>query len=116
MTILGTFTAGADIALAIDIASGAAPEGLVVTADLIAGKIFGDSFVPRRGAAAIPLAVSDRPAAGGIPAGWNVTLPAAASAGLAPGFYAAFARYRHGNAVTIDEVPAVIRVNPALPA
>lgn len=116
MTILGTFTAGEDIALAIDIASGTAPGGLVVTADLIPGKVFGDSFVPQRGAVATALGVASRSASGDIPAGWNVTLGAAASADLAPGIYGAFATYTDGSAVTIDDVPAVIRVNPALPA
>lgn len=116
MSIIGTFTAGEDIALAIDVANGTAPVGLVVTASLIAGKVFSGAFVPSRGAQAVALTVAPRAASGDIPAGWNVTLGAAASADLAPGVYAAFATYTDGSAVTIDDVPAVIRVNPALPA
>lgn len=51
-----------------------------------------------------------------MPAGWNVTLSAGASADLEPGVYAAFGRFQDGDAVTIDDVPAVIRVNAGLPA
>lgn len=116
MTILGTFTAGEDIAIAIDVASGTAPAGLVVTASLILGRLSGRSFTPRRGAQPIALTVTPRAAAGLVPAGWNVTLSASASADLEPGVYAAFGRYQDGDAVTIDDVPAVIRVNAGLPA
>lgn len=116
MSILGTFTAGEDIALAIDVASGTAPAGLVVTASLILGRLSGRSFTPRRGAQPIALTVTPRAAAGNMPAGWNVTLSASASADLAAGTYGAFGRYQDGNTVTIDDVPAVIRINPALPA
>jgi len=116
VSIIGTFTAGENIALAIDIASGTAPAGLEVSASLIRGRVFGDAFLPSRGATPIALAVTPRAASGEIPAGWNVTLEAADSADLAAGIYAAFGRYQDGNSVTIDDVPAVIRVNPALPS
>lgn len=116
VTIIGTFTAGEDIALAIDIASGTAPGGLDVSASLIPGRVFGDAFLPTRGATATALGVAPRSASGDIPAGWNVTLAAADSADLAAGTYGAFGRYQDGNTVTIDDVPAVIRINPALPA
>lgn len=76
---------GADITVALDAVSGD-PASVVVTAFIVRSNHL-TRFRPENGFAAIPLVVAPRAAAGNIPAGWNVTLPAAQSAALRPGLY-----------------------------
>lgn len=76
---------GADINIALDAVSGD-PATVTVTAFMVRSNHL-TRFRPEVGFVAIELEVAPRGAAGSIPAGWNVTLPAARSALLKPGLY-----------------------------
>lgn len=112
---IGTFRIGETIAVALDIVSGTVPDGLTVTAVMRRGHLFG-TFEPMVAAVPVALLVTPRAAAGDIPAGWNLTLDAEASADLLPGAYGIDARLVDGETVEITDMTAVIRLTRAVTA
>ncbi len=109
------YRVGEDINVAIDALSGK-PADFTVTA-----------FITRSNAAtrfrrdpnfvSLPLAVAPRAAQGSIPAGWNVTLPAAQSAALQPGLYGidAVAVGPGGSSTVTSRTALVLLTASALP-
>lgn len=113
--VIGTFRVGEDIGIALDIASGTAPGGVVVTASMKRGRLLGETFEPLAGADPVAITVTSRAESGDIPAGWNLTLPAAASALLAAGTYGIDAKFAvSGGATEITDMTAVIRLTRAV--
>lgn len=117
MSIIGTFRVGEDIAVALDIASGTAPEGLTVSAAMKRGRMPGGVFEPASNATAITCSVSPRAASGEIPAGWDLTVSAAVTADLQPGVYGIDAQFTgDGGAIDITDTTAVIRLTRSVVA
>lgn len=113
MTI-GTFRAGEDISVALDIVSGLAASVASITAKMQRSTSV-IQFAPDRKSPPISLTVSPRAASGDIPAGWNLTLPAADSADLRPGVYGIDARLvGTGGEIELTDETALIRVTQAV--
>lgn len=102
-----TFHRGEPIQLAREVVSGD-PAGYTVTARLKATK---GRVVPAASAPAVAdFDVTFVAAAGGEPARWLLTIPAATAAGLAPGSYVTDVRFAlAGVAVAVSE-PAFITI------
>ena len=108
--ILGTFRIGEDIAIALDAVEGDPSEVASVTA-FIQRSLSASPFDPDPAFPPIALTVGVRAAAGDIPAGWNLVLPAAESADLPPGVYGIDARFTGtGGSVDITDVTALVRL------
>jgi hypothetical protein len=103
------FQRGETISLALDAVSG---DPLTVSA--IAAQIKavppGRTSVPAGSPVAAAFTITARTAAGDVPAGWTLTIPATASAGLAAGAYLTDARLEvAGGVVVTDSVAIRIR-------
>ncbi len=105
------FERGETIGLALDAVEG--DPGLVtsLTARLKAVAAGRAEVAPGTPVAA-SFAVAARAAAGDVPAGWTLTIDAAASAALAPGLYKADARIETAGGVVITDKVALSIVEP----
>ncbi len=108
------FQRGETINLALDAVTG---DPLSVTAISAAMKVVppGRTGVPDGAPVAANFAISPRPAAGDIPAGWTLTVDAASSAGLSAGSYLADARLEVAGGVIVTDSVA-IRLRPSVSA
>lgn len=109
-----TFQRGETVAIALDAVQG---DPLTVSAISAAMKpvAAGRSLVDPAAAVAANFVVTNRVAAGGTPAGWNLTVSAAVSAGLAAGNYLADAKMTVAGAVTITEPVAIRMIDAVTP-
>lgn len=107
-----TFQRGETVSIALDAVQG---DPLTVSSITAAMKPIaaGRSSIDPAAPVTASFAVSARVAAGGNPAGWTLTLNAAASAALAAGTYAADARLTIGSGVVITD-PVMIRMTNAV--
>ena len=109
-----TFQRGETVLLALDAVQGDPATVTGVTAAMkpvAAGRTMADPAT----AVAATFVVSNRAAAGGVPGGWTLTIPAATSAGLTAGTYLADAKLVMAGQVTITE-PVAIRMVDAVTA
>jgi hypothetical protein len=109
-----TFQRGETVSLALDAVQGDVASVSSVTAalkPLSAGR----TMVDPGAAVAATFSVSNRAAAGSIPSGWTLTIPAAVSAGLAAGTYLADAKLSVAGGVTITEPVAVRMIDAVTP-
>lgn len=106
------FRVGEDISVALDAMSGD-PDSVSISAFMmLSNHATGFRRDPRF--EAIALTVAQRSAAGRVPAGWNITLPAAQSAHLAPGLYGIDAVISGpGSTTAITARTALIRLTAA---
>ena len=100
------FQRGETIALALDAVSGD-PAGVTAIAAKLKAVPPGRTTVPASAPVAASFLIADRAAAGEIPAGWTLTVSAAASAALSPGAYLADARLEVGGGVIVTESVAI---------
>ena len=107
-----TFQRGETVSIALDAVQGDPATVTSVTAAL-KPVAAGRTLVDPGATVAATFSVSNRAAAGNIPAGWTLTLSAAISAGLAAGTYLADARLVVAGGVTITE-PVAIRMIDAV--
>ncbi len=107
-----TFQRGETVSLALDAVQG---DPLTVTSVTAAMKpvAAGRSMIDPASAVAASFVVTPRVAAGGLPGGWTLTIPAAASAALAGGTYLADAKLIVAGGVTITE-PVAVRMIDAV--
>lgn len=107
-----TFQRGETVSLALDAVQG---DPATVTSLTAAMKpvAAGRTSVDPAASVAAAFSVSSRVAAGGVPAGWTLTISAPASAGLSAGTYLADARLVSAGGVTITE-PVAIRLVDAV--
>lgn len=111
--MIGTFRIGEDIRIALDAVAGdaeevAAPEAFITRSSRQ------NVFHPDATFTPIALTVTARAAEGDIPAGWDIVLPAAASAELKPGVYGIDARFGEGDdPIDITDETAVIWLTPS---
>jgi hypothetical protein len=106
------FQRGETIQLALDAVSGDPAGVTAIAADLKAVPP-GRTSVPEGAVAAASFAITPRAAAGEIPPGWTLTIPAAASAALTPGAYLADAKLEVAGATIVTE-PVAIRIRPSV--
>lgn len=109
-----TFQRGETVSVALDAVQG---DPATVSAISAAMKpvLAGRSVVDQAAAVAATFSVSNRAAAGEIPAGWTLTIPAAVSAGLAAGTYLADAKLTVGGGITITEPVAIRMIDAVTP-
>ena len=107
-----TFQRGETVSIALDAVTGDPASVTSITA-AIKPVAAGRSSVDPSSAIAATFTVSNRAAAGNIPAGWTLTIPAATSTTLAAGTYVADARLVVAGGVTITE-PVAIRMVDAV--
>jgi hypothetical protein len=100
------FQRGETISLALDALSGDPAAVSAIIARLKAVPP-GRAHVPPGAPVAAEFDIVDRPAAGEIPAGWTLTIPAAESAALSPGPYLADARLDVAGGRVITESVAI---------
>jgi hypothetical protein len=103
---------GETISLALDALTGD-PAGVTAVTAAMKAVPPGRTSVPADTPVAATFVVSPRAAAGDVPAGWTLTINAAASAELVAGAYLADARLVVGGAVIITEQVA-IRIRDAV--
>lgn len=103
--LIGEFRVGEDIALALEVADGDASLVSAITAAMKPAKIMANRPVLDEAAPATALTVAAEPA------GWTVSLPSAASAGLTPGIYGIDARLEVAGGVEITEQTAFIALS-----
>lgn len=115
MVPIGEFRIGEDITVALRAESGDVSDVATITAAIVKvqqGSLGGPERVP--GATPLAMTVSARAASGGIPAGWNLTLPAASSAGMSAGRYAIDAKLVFtSGAIDKTETSAIVTVTEA---
>lgn len=108
--LLGEFRVGEDVAVALDAVSGDVANVATITAKM-QRSLQKTSFVPDDDHTAVEMTVVARAASGDIPAGWNLTLPAATSAQLASGFYGIDAKLiGTSGSIDITDTTALIRM------
>lgn len=100
------FQRGETMSLALDAVTGDPASVSVITAQLKAVPP-GRTTVPAGAAAAASFSIVSRAAAGEVPPGWTLTIPAATSAMLAPGAYLADARLEIAGGVIVTESVAI---------
>lgn len=109
-----TFQRGETVSIALDAVQG---DPLSVTAisaamrPVAAGRSAIDPATP----VAATFSVANRTAAGAIPAGWTLTLPAAVSGSLAAGTYLADAKLTIGGGIAITEPVAIRMIDAVTP-
>ena len=103
------FARGETIGLALDAVEGDPGGVTAVTAKL---KAVGPGGSIVAAGPAVAFAVSGRAAVGDEPAGWTLTVDAAASAGLRPGLYRADARLEVGSGVIVTDGVSLRIVEP----
>jgi hypothetical protein len=91
--IVFEYAVGGTIGIELDAES--VDSGVVATAAALR-RLNYDRSDFRDGAPSIPMTITPRAAAGNFPAGWRVTLAAAAAAALEPGYYGANAWFQSG--------------------
>jgi glutamine synthetase len=109
-----SFQRGETVSLALDAVTGDPATVTSVTAAMkpvAAGRTLVDSGA----AVAASFSVTNRVAAGQIPAGWTLTLSAAVSAALAAGTYLADAKLVVAGGVTITEPVAIRMIDAVTP-
>jgi hypothetical protein len=109
-----TFQRGETVSLALDAVQGDPAMVTSVTA-AIKPVAAGRSMIDPAATVAATFAVSNRAAAGGLPGGWTLTIPAAVSAALASGTYLADAKLVVAGGVTITEPVAIRMIDPVTP-
>lgn len=102
--ILGPYRVGADIVVALDF-----PDGLPAGSFSAGIALTNGENSQSIGPTIAPLTVTTNSS----PVGLTLTLAAAVSATLSPGFYAIDVKDTNGLAVSITDTPAVIRLYPA---
>ena len=109
-----TFQRGETVSVALDAVQG---DPLTVSSVTAAMKpvAAGRSMIDPSAPVAATFAVSPRVAAGGIPAGWTLTLSPAVSANLAAGTYLADAKLNVAGGVTITEPVAIRMIDAVTP-
>lgn len=107
--VLFEFARGETIGLALDAVEG---DPAAVTGVTAALKSVGPGGSVVAGGLATSFAVSARAASGDDPAGWTLTIDAAASAGLKPGLYRADARLAVGSGVIVTDAVCLRIVEP----
>lgn len=100
------FQRGETILLALDCLTGD-PSAVTAISAAMKAVAPGRTGVSAGTPVAAAFAISQRAASGSIPAGWTLTIDAAASAGLAAGSYLADARIEIGSGVVITESVAL---------
>lgn len=100
------FQRGETISLALDAVTGDPATVTAITAKLKAVPP-GRTTVSAASPAAATFAIANRPAAGEFPAGWTLTITAAASSTLTPGAYLADARLEVAGGVIVTESVAL---------
>ena len=101
-----TYQRGETISLALDAVEGDPLTVGAVTAQLKAVAP-GRTSIPAGAPIAVSFGVSTRAATTEFPAGWTLTIPAAASAALSAGSYLADARLEVGTGVVITDQIAI---------
>ncbi len=101
-----TFQRGETISLALDAVTGNPGDVTAITAAMKAVAP-GQSEASADAPVAASFAVAARPAAGTIPPGWTLTVPASISASLRPGAYVADARLAVAGGVVVTESVAI---------
>lgn len=101
-----TYQRGETILLALDAVSGDPLTVGAVTAQLKAVPP-GRTTIPAGATVAASFSVTPRAATTDSPAGWTLTIPASASAGLAAGSYLADARLEVGTGIVITDQIAI---------
>lgn len=111
--LLGTFRVGEDITIALDAVSGDPATVSSITAMMRRVKTMsGPEFDAE--ASPVTVTVTPRVAAGDIPAGWNLTVPASVSAGLDAGTYGIDAKLTGaGGSVDITDSTAFVSLTAA---
>ena len=94
--IIGEFRIGEDIAVALDAVEGDASV-IVVASARMRRSATSSRFVADTSDQPVTMTVAARAASDSIPAGWNITLPAAQSALLHPGTFGIDAELRDAN-------------------
>jgi hypothetical protein len=108
--IISTFRQGEDGTIALDVVAGD-PALVTASQGSIRRSRNAALFDPDPVSVPIALIMTARAALGAIPAGWNLTLPAAQTATLRPGIYGIDARFTLvGGSVEITDEPALVRV------
>ncbi|MGN6356454.1 MAG: hypothetical protein ACTHLU_03110 [Novosphingobium sp.] len=105
--VIGTFRVGEDLSIALD-AVGDIAEVTDIAAGMKPARAMANRLVLDDVAAAIPLAVAARGAAG-----WTFSLPAMATASLEPGLYGIDARLTFAGGIEITENTAFIALSRA---
>jgi len=114
MQTIGTFRLGEDIVVALDAVEGDISQVSSIIAAMRGAAPGKPLFTVDRTRPAVPLLVLARPATDDFPAGWNLTLPAASTAGLSPGIYGIDAKITFSSgSIDITDVSALIVVNEA---
>lgn len=108
--VVGDYRVGEDIVLSLDAVTGDVGTVAIITAAMKPVRTTASGGVMPIARPSVPLDVTARPAAGAIPAGWNIALSAAATTLLAPGLYSVDARLVIGSAVEITDTSAIIRI------
>ncbi len=105
---IGTFRIGEDIAVALDAIEGDTTLVTAIIARMKPAKVVANRLVLDNSATGLAMTVSSQG-----PAGWLVSLPAAASAGLAAGVYGIDARLSLPGAVEMTEQSGFISLSQA---
>lgn len=112
-SIIGEFRIGETIVVALDAVSGDPDDVSAITAAMRLVDTSGEAPAFVAAAEAIALTPAPRAAAGDIPAGWTLTLAAAASAELSPGTYGLDARLSIAGGVDITDETALLVLTEA---
>jgi hypothetical protein len=110
MTIFN-FQRGETFSLALDAVQGDVATVSAITARIRRLDMNRTGF--RAGSVAVAMTVAARAAAGDIPAGWNMTLAAAASADLELGYHGAEAQLTVGGGVIVTDFVTIKILEPA---
>lgn len=105
---IGTFRIGEDLAVALDAIAGDTGQVTAIAAKMKPAKVVANRLVLDDAAAGIAMAVATQG-----PAGWTVSLPASATAALAPGIYGIDARLSLSGAVEMTEQSGFIALSQA---
>lgn len=106
------FQRGETISIALDAVTGDPGDVTAITAKL---KLLppGRTSVPEGAAAVADFSIVSRPAAGEIPAGCTLTIPASVSASLDPGKYLADAKLEIAGGIIVTD-PVAIRIKSSV--
>jgi hypothetical protein len=107
-----SYQRGETISLALDAVSGD-PLGVTAISAAMKAVLPGRTNIADGTPVAASFVVTARAAAGDIPAGWTLTIPAATSASLPPGAYLADARLEVAGGVVVTDSVA-IRIRPSV--
>lgn len=105
---IGTFRIGEDLAVALDAIAGDPASVTAITARMKPAKVVANRIVLDDAAAGIAMTVTSQG-----PAGWIVSLPAAATGALGAGIYGIDARLTLSGAVEMTEQSGFIALSRA---